>query len=389
MNSVTQVNINQIAESIKAKRLRLNMTQKEMADAVGFSKNGERTIRRWENGETKPSVLEYNHIMDFPEKAPFENKKDAPYKMIDLFAGIGGTRLGFYQTGKTQVVFSSEIDKFAIKTYSANYGETPSGDITKIDAKDVPNHDILVGGFPCQAFSQAGLKKGFEDTRGTLFFEIARILKEKQPKAFLLENVKNLTLHDNGRTFEVIKATLRELGYEIYPMLFKAKDFGVPQNRERIYIVGFNKEKVSNYKDFKAPTPSKKNICVGDILEEKVDSKYTISDQLWEGHKRRKVENKEKGKGFGYSLFNENSPYTNTISARYYKDGSEILIEQKGQNPRKLTPRECARLQGFPEEYIIPVSDTQAYKEFGNSVAVPVIHAIAEQIIKVLDNSKN
>lgn len=388
MDSITQINLDQIAENIKAKRLRLNMTQKELADAVGFSKNGERTIRRWENGETKPSVIEYNHIMDFPEKAPFENKNDVPYKMIDLFAGIGGTRLGFYQTGKTQVVFSSEIDKFAIKTYTANYGEAPSGDITKIDAKDVPNHDILVGGFPCQAFSQAGLKKGFEDTRGTLFFEIARILKEKQPKAFLLENVKNLTLHDNGKTFEVIKGTLRELGYEIYPMLFKAKDFGVPQNRERIYIVGFNKEKVPNYKAFKAPVPPKNNICVGDILEKKVDSKYTISDQLWEGHKRRKIENKENGKGFGYSLFNEKSPYTNTISARYYKDGSEILIEQKGQNPRKLTPRECARLQGFPEEYIIPVSDTQAYKEFGNSVAVPVIHAIAEQIIKVLDECR-
>lgn len=364
------------------------MTQKEMADAVGLPKNGERTIRRWENMETRPSMLEYGRIMDFPEKAPFVNRRKAGYSMIDLFAGIGGTRLGFYQTGRTKVVFSSEIDRFASKTYAANFGEAPSGDITKISADEIPRHDILVGGFPCQAFSQAGRKKGFEDTRGTLFFEIARILKEKQPKAFLLENVKNLTLHDNGRTFEVIKNTLRELGYEIYPMLFKAKDFGVPQNRERIYIAGFNREKVSCYADFKAPVPPKKKVCVGDILEKDVDPKYTISDQLWEGHRRRKIENRENGKGFGYSLFSEESPYTNTISARYYKDGSEILIEQEGRNPRKLTPRECARLQGFPEEFIIPVSDTQAYKEFGNSVAVPVIHAIAEEIIKVLDASE-
>ncbi len=389
MNIITQLTAEQIAENIKSKRIRLNMTQKELSDAVGMPKNGERTIRRWENGETKPSSLEYSRIMDFPEKAPFVNRKKASYKMIDLFAGIGGTRLGFYQTGRTKVVFSSEIDRFAAKTYTANFGEVPSGDIRAVEASDIPDHDILVGGFPCQAFSQAGRKKGFEDTRGTLFFEIARILKEKQPKAFLLENVKNLTLHDNGRTFVVIKSTLIELGYEIYPMLFKAKDFGVPQNRERIYIAGFNKEKVCNYADFKAPVPPRTKVSVGDILEKNVDSKYTISNQLWEGHQRRKIENRENGKGFGYTLFNENSPYTNTISARYYKDGSEILIEQKGKNPRKLTPRECARLQGFPEEYIIPVSDTQAYKEFGNSVAVPVIHAIAEEIISVLEGAES
>ena len=364
------------------------MTQKEFADAVGLPKFGERTIRRWENGESAPSTLEFNMLMSFPEKVPFPNIENAPYKMIDLFAGIGGTRLGFYQTGKVDIVFSSEIDSNAVKTYHANFGEIPYGDITKIEAKDVPNHDILVGGFPCQAFSQAGLKKGFEDTRGTLFFEIARILKEKKPKAFLLENVKNLTLHDHGKTFEVITTTLDELGYAVTPVLFKAKDFGVPQNRERIYIIGFNKKKVKNYKNFKVPTPPYTKTRVGDILEKDVDEKYTISDALWQGHQRRKLEHEAKGNGFGYTLFNEDSPYTNTISARYYKDGSEILIEQQGKNPRKLTPRECARLQGFPEDFIIPVSDTQAYKEFGNSVAVPVIHAIAEQIIKVLDNVK-
>ena len=318
-------------------------------------------------------------ILSFPEEVAFPNKKDAKYKAIDLFAGIGGTRLGFYQTDSVNFVFSCEWDKFAQKTYRANFGETPAGDITKINAKDIPNHDILIGGFPCQAFSQAG-------TRGTMFFEIARILKEKQPKAFLLENVKNLVNHDNGKTFEIIKNTLNELNYAIYPMIFHAKDFGVPQNRERIYIVGFNKEKVKNYNAFIPPVPPKTPTKLGDILEENVDDKYTISDKLWAGHQKRKQENKKKGKGFGYSLFNEESPYVNTISARYYKDGSEILIDQgKNKNPRILTPREAARLQGFPENFIIPVSNTQAYKEFGNSVSVPVIHAIAEQIIKVLD----
>lgn len=373
------------ANLIKEKRIRLGMTQKELADAVGMPKYGDRTIRRWENGESSPSKLELTQILNFPEKIPFPNNELADYSMIDLFAGIGGTRLGFYQTGRVKCLFSSEIEKFAVKTYHANFGETPVGDITKIDAADIPDHDILVGGFPCQAFSLAGLKRGFEDTRGTLFFEIARILKAKRPKAFLLENVKNLVSHDNGRTFQVICNTLQELGYWVFPEVLRARDFGVPQNRERIYIVGFEPQKVPNFKEFHMPKPAKGKTHLGDILEKTVDDKYTLSDNLWNGHKRRKAEHKQKGNGFGYSLFNENSEYCSTISARYYKDGSEILIEQKNKNPRKLTPRECARLQGFPEEFIIPVSDTQAYKEFGNSVAVPVIHAIAEQIIRVLD----
>lgn len=385
MYNIAQLDDSTPAELIKTKRSRLNMTQKELADAIGMSKFGDRTIRRWENGYTEPSSLELCAILNFPEEVPFKNNSEAEYKMIDLFAGIGGTRMGFWQTGRVQSVFSSEIDKFAVKTYQANFGDIPSGDITKIEAMDIPNHDILVAGFPCQAFSQAGLKKGFEDTRGTLFFEIARILKEKRPKAFLLENVKNLTLHDHGRTFEVITNTLNELGYAITPQLFKAKDFGVPQNRERIYIVGFDKKQVPNYNEYTSPVPPCIETHVGNILETYVDSKYTISDELWKGHQRRKEDNKKKGKGFGYTLFNANSSYTNTISARYYKDGSEILIEQKGMNPRKITPREAARLQGFPEKFIIPVSDTQAYKQFGNSVAVPVIHAIAEEILKVLD----
>ncbi len=374
------------ADLIREKRLRLHMTQKEFAEAIGMSKNGDRTIRRWESGETRPSSIELKHVLDFPENIPFPNINEAPYKMIDLFAGIGGIRLGFYQTKKVSVVFSSEFDEHAAKTYKANYGEKPFGDITKIEPSTIPEHDILVGGFPCQAFSQAGKKLGFEDTRGTLFFAIARILKEKQPKAFLLENVKNLTLHDHGRTFEVITDILKELGYEVYPCLFKSKDFGVPQNRERIYIVGFHKNKVLNYQNFSKPIPPCSETKVGQILESDVDEKYTISDKLWRGHQRRKEEHKEKGNGFGYTLFTSESPYTNTLSARYYKDGSEILIAQDGKNPRKITPREAARLQGFPEEFVIPVSDTQAYKQFGNSVTVPVVHAIAKEIIKILDN---
>lgn len=374
------------ANLIKNKREELNLTQKEFANFIGLSKNGDRTIRRWESGETRPSNLEIQAIINLSENPPFKNPKISQYTIIDLFAGIGGTRLGFQLHGNIRSVFSSEMDKFAVKTYKANFGEEPAGDITKIDEEIIPDHDILVGGFPCQAFSQAGLKKGFEDTRGTLFFDIARILKAKKPKAFLLENVKNLLGHDRGNTFKVIHNTLLELGYYVFYTTLKAKDFGLPQNRERIYIVGFDKEQVPNGVLFNFPEPTYESTRVGDILETEVDEKYTISDKLWEGHKRRKKEHIEKGNGFGYSLFNEDSEYTSTISARYYKDGSEILISQgKNKNPRKLTPREAARLQGFPEKFIIPVSDTQAYKQFGNSVAVPVIYEIAKEMYRVLE----
>lgn len=371
---------------IKEKRERLGMTPKELADAIGLPKFGHKTIKNWEKGESNPSDQELESILNFPEEAPFKNPDNAKYKMIDLFAGIGGTRLGFQLNGNVEVVFTSEWDKFAQKTYKVNYGDDPYGDITEINEKDIPDHDILVAGFPCQAFSQAGLKKGFDDTRGTLFFDVARILKEKRPKAFLLENVKNLKTHDGGKTFKVIEKTLLDLDYEVTTMMYKARDFGIPQNRERIYIVGFDKSKVKNYENFKVPVAPKPKTRVGDILEKNVDDKYTISDKLWEGHQRRKIENKKKGKGFGFSLFNAESPYTNTLSARYYKDGSEILIEQEGKNPRKITPREASRLQGFPNEFIIPVSDSQSYKQFGNSVCVPVIKAIAKEILNVLDN---
>lgn len=303
-------------------------------------------------------------------------------KLIDLFAGIGGIRLGFEQAfPNIQCVFSSEIDKHAIQTYQANFGNHPiHGDITKIDAQHIPEHDILLAGFPCQPFSQAGKKHGFTDTRGTLFFDIERILIAKQPQVFLLENVKHLKGHNQGRTMQTILTRLEAAGYKVYHQVLRARDFGVPQNRERIYLVGFLKKNIQ----FHFPEATGIKTRVGDILQNSVHEKYTISERLWTGHQRRKIANQSKGKGFGYGLFNADSAYTNTISARYYKDGSEILIEQEGKNPRRLTPREASRLQGFPENFTIPVSDNQAYKLLGNSVCVPVIRAIARNIHQAL-----
>lgn len=321
----------------------------------------------------------YDNIYKINE---INNDSKNEFKYIDLFAGIGGIRMPFQNLGG-KCVFSSEIDKYAAQTYEANYGEKPSGDITQINAESIPNFDILLAGFPCQAFSIAGKRKGFEDTRGTMFFEVERILEEKKPKSFLLENVKGLTNHDHGRTFKIMLDILEnKLGYKVYYKVLNAKNFGLPQNRERIMIVGFKNHNI----DFKFPEEINKETKVGDILIDNPDSKYTISDKIWESHQLRKERNRAKGNGFGYSLFNEESPYTSTISARYYKDGSEILIAQEGKNPRKLTPREAARLQGYPDSFKIVVSDTQAYKEFGNSVPVNMINAVAQEMYKSLKN---
>ena len=321
----------------------------------------------------------YDNIYKINE---INNDSKNEFKYIDLFAGIGGIRMPFQNLGG-KCVFSSEIDKYAAQTYEANYGEKPSGDITQINAESIPNFDILLAGFPCQAFSIAGKRKGFEDTRGTMFFEVERILEEKKPKSFLLENVKGLTNHDHGRTFKIMLDILEnKLGYKVYYKVLNAKNFGLPQNRERIMIVGFKNHNI----DFKFPEEINKKTKVGDILIDNPDSKYTISDKIWESHQLRKERNRAKGNGFGYSLFNEESPYTSTISARYYKDGSEILIAQEGKNPRKLTPREAARLQGYPDSFKIVVSDTQAYKEFGNSVPVNMINAVAQEMYKSLKN---
>jgi DNA-cytosine methyltransferase len=316
------------------------------------------------------------------------------FTFIDLFAGIGGIRLAFEKQGG-KCIFTSEWDSNAQKVYRENFFQDKHeifGDITKKDERDIPDHDILLAGFPCQPFSLAGVSKknslgikhGFDDeTQGTLFFDIKRIIKAKRPKAFLLENVKNLKSHDNGRTFKVIMRTLeRELGYRVYSKVLDAKGL-VPQHRERIYIIGF-RENI----DFQFPVLPSEGPKLKTILEKNVDSKYTLSDNLWSYLKEYASKHREKGNGFGYGIADPNG-FTRTLSARYYKDGSEILIDQgQDKNPRRLTPRECARLQGFPDSFNIADSDSAAYKQFGNSVAVPVVEEIAKSILSALKTSK-
>jgi DNA (cytosine-5)-methyltransferase 1 len=252
--------------------------------------------------------------------------------------------------------------------------------VTKIDENQVPDHDLLVGGFPCQPFSHAGHKRGFEDTRGTLFFDVQRIIKRKRPKVVLLENVRGLLSHDKGHTFGRIVEILSE-EYLVHHALLNARDYGLPQNRIRIYIVAIRSDlDGANDWKFPAPTADRGTLMVQDILEDSVDPKLTISDRLWASHQARKARHLSKGNGFGYRLVNGRSEFTATISARYYKDGSEILLEQEGKNPRKLSPREAARLQGFPESFKPSPSNVQAYKQFGNAVPVNVIDAIASEI---------
>lgn len=303
------------------------------------------------------------------------------FKFIDLYAGTGGISIPFRDLGGEDV-FASEWDKFAQVTYEANFGHKPVGDIGEIKPKDIPAHDLLLAGFPCQPFSNAGLKKGFLDKRGNQFFIISEIVKQHRPKVLFLENVKGFRSHDKGNTFSVIKKVIeQDLDYTLFTEVLNAKNFGLPQNRERFYMIAFDNRVFGKDFIFKFPDPLNVQTKVGDILERgKIDEKYTISDKLWAGHQRRKKMHAKKGNGFGYSIFNKKSPYTSTISARYYKDGSEILIEQKDKNPRKITPREAANLQGYPPEYKIVVSDVQAYKQFGNAVAVPVIKEIASKI---------
>jgi len=302
----------------------------------------------------EPSFQSY---LPFEWDIPFPTTKKPKFEFIDLFAGIGGIRLA-YQNNGGKCVFSSEWDSFAKKTYEANFGEVPFGDITKISESDIPDHDILLGGFPCQPFSIAGVSKknslgrqhGFSDkTQGTLFFDIARIIEHKRPKAFMLENVKNLLSHDKKKTFKVITEVLSELGYSIHFKVLDAK-FYVPQHRERIIIVGFDKEIFNEQEEFKFPEPKNVELRIQDILEPVVDDKYTLSDKLWNYLQEYKKKHQAKGNGFGFGLTNLNG-VSRTLSARYYKDGAEILIPQEGKNPRRLIPRECARLQGFPDSF--------------------------------------
>lgn len=321
---------------------------------------------------------------------------NATFTFIDLFAGIGGFRMALQNLGG-KCVFSSEWDKFAQETYKANYGERPFGDITKEETKKhIPKHfDILCGGFPCQPFSIAGVTKkislgrkhGFEDEKqGNLFFHVAEIIKRHRPKAFFLENVKNLVSHDKGNTFKVIKQTLEDLGYSFDHRVLDGKHF-VPQHRERTIMVGFDKKVFGNEIkfDFDKVKLPEANHKIKNILDNKVDAKYTLSDKLWTYLQGYAKKHKEKGNGFGFGLVDLNS-ISRTISARYYKDGAEILIPQKDKNPRRLTPKECALLQGYPKSFKIPVSDNQAYKQFGNSVVMPLIQAVGKAIMPTLIN---
>ncbi len=379
---------------------RKTLTQEQLAKRLSVTA---RHLRRWESGELAPPahiVAELQRMFDFGSAA-----RNGSFSFIDLFAGIGGMRIAFEKVGG-ECVFTSEWDSYAQKTYAANFpgGHQIAGDITEIHEADIPDHDVLLGGFPCQPFSIAGVSKknalgrshGFADeTQGTLFFDVARIIKHKRPKAFLLENVKNLASHDGGNTFRIIRKVLAEdLGYQIHWKVLDGAHF-VPQHRERVLIVGFRDPVIFDWDTLRLPPKDTRKL--GDILHRPMDEplvandgssyydhassrpqdKYTLTDNLWTYLQNYKARHEAKGNGFGFGLFDRTGT-ARTLSARYYKDGSEILISQGlGRNPRRLTPRECARLMGFPDGFRIPVSDTRAYKQFGNSVVVPLITEVA------------
>jgi DNA (cytosine-5)-methyltransferase 1 len=343
-------------------------------------------------------------LFDFKNECPFPEPENPKFKFIDLFAGIGGFRIAMQSLGG-KCVFTSEWDEQAKKTYQANFGEVPFGDITSENTKNfIPDDfDILCAGFPCQAFSIAGRRGGFEDTRGTLFFDVAEIIKKKQPKAIFLENVKGLFNHDKGKTLKTIINVLRsDLGYFVpNPQILNAKDFGVPQNRERIFIVGFRND--LNIESFEYPKPTKQNVSFEVVKEkEPVSVKYYLSNTYLNTLVNHKKRHESKGNGFGYEIISDDGTANAVVCGGMgrernlvYDDRLEdftpithIKGEVNRQGIRKMTPREWARLQGFPDKFIIPVADASAYKQFGNSVAVPAIKATAEQIIKNLFKSK-
>lgn len=390
-------------------QVRLRMTQQALAERLGTT---QKTIYRWERGLTRcpplavPALQEILRMERSLPEAP-----SASFTFADLFAGIGGIRLGFERAGG-RCVFTSEWNKWSQKSY-LNYfggGHPFAGDITEVEAADIPDHDVLLAGFPCQPFSIAGVSKknalgrphGFEcTTQGTLFFDIARIISTKRPRAFLLENVKNLLSHDRGNTFRVIKEVLEGLGYSVHPRVINGRHF-VPQHRERILIAGFREETDFTWEDLQLPEQGPDITTIlhpedGSEAPEghftsgpraQVSSRYTLTKNLWDYLQAYAAKHRAAGNGFGYGLVRPGiDHHTRTLSARYYKDGSEILIHRgKGKRPRRLTPRECARLMGFPDDFQIVVSDTQAYMQFGNSVVVPVIEAVAKIMVpRLLD----
>lgn len=340
------------------------------------------------NGISVNDFIASSIMQSLSYQSQLGEKKNSLFTFIDLFAGIGGMRLAFENIGG-DCVYSNEWNKYSQQTYFANFSEQPDGDITKVDARIIPNHDILVAGFPCQPFSIAGVSKkqslgretGFEDkTQGTLFFDVCRIIKAKRPKAFMLENVKNLKSHDKGNTFKIIMESLDELDYEVFYAILDGQNY-VPQHRERILIVGFDRKRYGKEINFQFDiNPVQPKPVMKDILEEAPGEKYTLSDKLWIYLQNYAAKHKAAGNGFGYGIA-EPDGISRTLSARYHKDGSEILIAQEGKNPRRLTPRECARLQGFPDSFKIVVSDTQAYQQFGNSVVVPLMTNVAKLIV--------
>jgi DNA (cytosine-5)-methyltransferase 1 len=366
-------------------------------------------VERWSRGDARPPAhiepaLDHTFGLSAGASAQATNKPT----FVDLFAGIGGIRLGLEAAG-AECLFTSEWDKFAVRTYSANHVSSHEivGDINSVAPELVPDHTILAAGFPCQPFSLAGVSKknslgrehGFLDpTQGTLFFNVAEIIATKRPNAILLENVKNLVSHDGGNTFRVIRSILEdELGYRLHTKVVDAKGF-VPQHRERILIIGMRDGGDFDWANVapEAPLTTLSSVLHPESGSEPAGQPYvddesgvvldrfTLSDGLWDYLQKYAAKHKAAGNGFGYGLVTPEMT-SRTLSARYYKDGSEILVQQgHEQNPRRLTPRECARLMGFPDDFQIPVSDTQAYRQFGNSVAVPVIRSVANELVRSL-----
>jgi DNA (cytosine-5)-methyltransferase 1 len=393
---------------------RKHHTQADIAGHLGVDI---RTVRRWETQQSQPPAYVVHALQRMlPLQLPIPD--NPAFTFIDLFAGIGGIRIGFEEIGGS-CVFTSEWDSYAQKSYAANFsnGHAIAGDITGVHENDIPDHDVLLGGFPCQPFSIAGVSKknalgrahGFADeTQGTLFFDVARIIAKKRPKAFLLENVKNLRSHDKGRTFDVIMRTLKhELGYDVHYKIIDGAHF-VPQHRERIIIVGFREPVAFDWDILNLPEKGQRTLKeilhrtdgtepylpwdedrFFDPKTKKVNAKYTLTDNLWAYLQGYAAKHKAAGNGFGFGLVNGDS-VTRTLSARYYKDGSEILLSQGSRkNPRRLTPRECARLMGFPDSFLIPVSDMRAYKQFGNSVIVDVMREMARVMAPFISVKNN